>query len=148
MIDKILIYIIPVLTLPMAFIVTALVTLISILLYPFFRITVGETITFEIPIRISGLKMGYFFRKPIESILGNKLLFFSEYPYKLFVNKKDIEQLPKDIYDDKNVMYSMKQKRTIVATFETKKLKFTEGYLPAKLIYYKIIDKEPEFSKS
>lgn len=56
-------------------------------------------------------------------------------------------ELPKEIYNHDNIGYSMKQKQTIVAIFETKKLRFSDGYLPAKLISYKIIEKDVSFSK-
>ena len=142
--DKFLEYIFPILMLP---IITFILTVISVILYPFFRITTGETVIFEAPIKIKVVKVKYFFRTPIENILRNRLLFFSASPYALFVNNKYIEELPKEIYNHDNIGYSMKQKQTIVAIFETKKLRFSDGYLPAKLISYKIIEKDVSFSK-
>jgi len=145
--NKILEVIVPILFSPIVILGFILSIIISIFLYPFFRVSTGKSIIFEVPIKIKGLKVGYIFRGPIENILGNKLLFFSEYPYTLFVNQKYIEQLPKEIYNHDDIGYSIKQKQTVVAIFETKKLKFFDGYFPAKLISYKIIDREPEFSK-
>ena len=145
--DKFLEYIFPILMLPITTFTSIVVTVISVILYPFFRISTGETVTFEAPIKIKVVKVKYFFRTPIENILRNRLLFFSASPYALFVNNKYIEELPKEIYNHDNIGYSMKQKQTIVAVFETKKLRFSDGYLPAKLISYKIIEKEASFSK-
>jgi len=137
----------PILLFPIVVIGFILSIIISIILYPFFRISTGEIIKFELPIEIKGIRIGYVFRGPIENILGNELLFFSKLPYTFFVNNKDIERFPKEIYNHGDISYSMKQKQTIIATFETKKLKFLDGYLPAKLISYKIIEKDASFSK-
>lgn len=144
--DKILETIMPIFTIPIFIVGYMVVVIASILSYPIFRISKEDLIRFELPVKVKAIRVGDFFRNPIESIVGNELLFFSKEPYRLFVSTKEIEVFPKELYHER-FSHSVKHTQTIVATFETKKLRFVNGYLPAKLIGFKIIDEIPEVSK-
>jgi len=140
-------YIIPILLFFITFLLFIIFNIISIFLYPTFRIAIRKEVIFELPIKIKAIKIGFFLRDPVENILENKLLFFTKKPYFLYVNKKYINQLPKNIYNHENISYSIKQKQMLIATFETRKLWIWQGYAPAKLISYRIVDEKPIFIK-
>lgn len=145
--DKFLQYIAPIFLFPIFIVGLILLHLVSILLYPLFRIPIGEKVTFELKIRFKAIDIGDIFREPIENYTRNVKVSFesneSSQPHWLYMPLKEINKLPKEVYDPMHMFKYTEQNQTVVAVVETKKLRFFNAYLPAKLVSYKLIDEKP-----
>jgi len=145
--DKFLQYIAPIFLFPIFIVGLILLHLVSILLYPLFRIPIGEKVTFELKIRFKAIDIGDIFREPIENYTRNVKVSFesneSSQPHWLYMPLKEINKLPKEVYDPMHKFKYTEQNQTVVAVVETKKLRFFNAYLPAKLVSYKLIDEKP-----
>ena len=90
-------------------------------------------------------------RTPIEGYTKNVRVWFEnsdglKVRY-LYVPLKEMNKLPKEVYDPLNKFKYKEQEKTIVAIFETRRLRFYAGYLPAKLLSYEIVEGRPTFWK-
>jgi len=145
--DKFLQYIAPVFLFPVVIIGLILLHLLSVLMYPLFRISIGEKVTFELKIMFKVIDIGDILRVPIENYTRNVKVQFetneSSHPHCLYVPLREINKLPKEVYDPMHKFKYTEQNQTVLAVVETKKLRFFDGYLPAKLVSYKLIDEKP-----
>lgn len=149
--DKFLEYVMPVFLIPIFIIGLVIVNIISIFMYPLFRIPIGRKIIYELKLELKAVDLVDILRTPIEGYTKNVRVWFEnsdglKVRY-LYVPLKEMNKLPKEVYDPLNEFKYKEQEKTIVAIFETRRLRFYAGYLPAKLLSYEIVEGKPTFCK-
>lgn len=123
----------------------------NIILFPLGRIPRGRKEVFELPIMLKAIQIACLYRDSAEGLAGNSVVFFSRKddlskPYFLYLKIKELEELPQELLKFEGPSKARKKEKTIVITVEARKSLLC-GYLPAKILDYKVIDQKPEFNK-
>ena len=136
---------------PVAAVLWVLMFIISVLLFPLYRLSKGEVFELELPIKLKAITVGSFtvsgfIRDHVESLVGNIPLFFSDGKFNfLYVAKKELKRLPQELIRFSGASKPRPEK-TVVVRLKAKELLFG-GYSPAKIIDFTIIEGEPECAK-
>ena len=128
----------------------AILTLAGCLCLPFYRIPISRERERRLRIMIKACHWGHWLRGHIETLLGNRLLFFSresdQDPYYLYLPKRALQRLPVELTRFGSTTKTLPPTRSVVVTLRLKKA-LGGGYLPARLVDYEVIDRRPDISK-
>ena len=129
-----------------------ILTIISLPLFLFSRIPKGKKVVYEgLIVRVKAIVLPCIYRDFIESLLGYRtvLLVVEEkrkVPYFLYIHYKEMDKFPQELWKYNNPKECRRIGESLEIDIEVR-ASLLCGYLPAKIIGSRVIDKKLEWSK-
>ena len=133
-------------------IILTILTIVSLILFPFSRIPKSKKVVYMgLVIQVKAIALPCIYRDFIENILGYRtvLLLVEEerrIPYFLYIHHKEMAKFPQELWQFQNPNECRKIEQSISIDVEVR-ASLLCGYLPAKIIGSRVIDKKLEWSK-
>jgi len=133
-------------------ILLTILTIISLILFPFSRIPKGKKVVYKgLVVRVKAIVLPCIYRDFIESLLGYRTILLvgkkeKNNPYFLYIHHKEMDKFPQELWKYNNPKECRRIGESLEIDIEVR-ASLLCGYLPAKIIGSRVIDKKLEWSK-